>query len=106
MYKSEEDKISYYLGMQAREESASRRGVRRHVDLVDDHCHGSTKACSFVRSISFVISAFNWHATPRSVPASMVSHSFEQSTRLCVSICTNQQPRIITIFFLSHNRIT
>lgn len=32
---------SFYLRVKTREEGTSRYGIRRHVDLIDDHCHAS-----------------------------------------------------------------
>lgn len=33
--------LSFYLGVKSREEGTKWRGIRRHIDLVDDHCYAS-----------------------------------------------------------------
>jgi len=67
---------SFYLRVKTREEGTPWHGIRRHVDLIDDHCHASCQMdfllairrsprSSFIQSFVFPRAASTWHFASR-----------------------------------------
>jgi len=67
---------SFYLRVKTREEGTPWHGIRRHVDLIDDHCHASCQMdfllairrsprSSFIQSFVFPRTASTWHFASR-----------------------------------------